>query len=60
MFVFEAPLYRPGLYDDVEVPNLFRLDDRYYLMGSIREDTKIHYWYADTQWKGRTRTSSTT
>ncbi|MEE4015765.1 glycosyl hydrolase [Roseibium sp. FZY0029] len=47
-FSFEAPLYRPGLYDDVEVPNLFRLDGRYYLMGSIREDTKIHYWYSET------------
>ncbi|PVB60808.1 glycosyl hydrolase [Labrenzia sp. 011] len=47
-FSFEAPLHRPGLYDDVEVPNLFRLDDRYYLLGSIREDTKIHYWYANS------------
>ena len=46
-FEFEAPLHRPGLYDDVEVPNLFRLDGRYFLMGSIREDTKIHYWYSD-------------
>ncbi|TYC51967.1 glycosyl hydrolase [Rhodobacterales bacterium] len=45
-FTFEEPLYRPGLYDDVEVPNLFKLDGRYYLMGSIREDIKIHYWYA--------------
>ncbi|QFT33138.1 hypothetical protein FIV00_21780 [Labrenzia sp. THAF82] len=50
-FSFEAPLHRPGLYDDVEVPNLFRLHDRYYLMGSIREDTKIHYWYAQS-WDG--------
>lgn len=47
-FVFKAPLYRPGLYDDVEVPNLFVLDGRYYLMGSIREDIKIHYWYSDS------------
>ncbi|MBI1218112.1 MAG: glycosyl hydrolase [Rhodobacteraceae bacterium] len=47
-FEFGPPLHRPGLYDDVEVPNLFRFDGRYYLMGSIREDTKIHYWYADT------------
>jgi beta-fructofuranosidase len=47
-FVFDPPLHRPGLYDDVEVPNLFVLDDRYYLLGSIREDTKIHYWYADS------------
>ncbi|GAA0784077.1 glycosyl hydrolase [Roseibium denhamense] len=47
-FVFEAPLHRPGLYDDVEVPNLFKLGERYYLLGSIREDIKIHYWYADS------------
>ncbi|WP_093359416.1 glycosyl hydrolase [Tropicimonas isoalkanivorans] len=46
-FEFEEPLHKPGLYDDVEVPNLFRLGGRYYLVGSIREDTKIHYWYAD-------------
>ncbi|MEV8466923.1 hypothetical protein AB0T83_09050 [Fluviibacterium sp. DFM31] len=46
-FEFGPPLYMPGIYDDVEVPNLFRLNDRYYLIGSIREDTKIHYWYAD-------------
>lgn len=46
-FEFGPPLHRPGLYDDVEVPNLFRLEGRFYLLGSIREDTKIHYWYAD-------------
>lgn len=42
-----APLHQPGLYDDIEVPNLFKLDGRYFLLGSIREDTKVHYWYAD-------------
>ncbi len=47
-FVFEAPLHRPGIYDDVEVPNLFRIGQRHFLLGSIREDTKIHYWYSDT------------
>ncbi len=46
-FEFEPPLHKPGLYDDVEVPNLIELDSRYYLIGSIREDTKIHYWYAE-------------
>lgn len=46
-FEFGPPLYQPGLYDDVEVPNLFLLDGRYYLIGSIREDTKIRYWHAD-------------
>jgi beta-fructofuranosidase len=46
-FVFEPPLHRPGIYDDVEVPNLFRIGARHFLLGSIREDTKVHYWYAD-------------
>ncbi|RYH11773.1 glycosyl hydrolase [Tropicimonas sp. IMCC6043] len=46
-FEFESPLHRPGLYDDVEVPNLIEIGGRFYLIGSIREDTKIHYWYAD-------------
>ena len=37
----------PGLYDDIEVPNLIRLEDEYYLIGSIREDAKIRYWHTD-------------
>jgi beta-fructofuranosidase len=40
-------LHHPGLYDDIEVPNLIRLDDEYYLIGSIREDAKIRYWHTD-------------
>ncbi len=47
-FTFGAPLHHPGLYDDVEVPNLFLFEGRYYLIGSIREDTKVHYWYSET------------
>ncbi|MEM1209071.1 MAG: glycosyl hydrolase [Planctomycetota bacterium] len=41
------PLHRPNLYDDVEVPNLIRIAGRFFLLGSIREDVKVHYWYAD-------------
>lgn len=46
---FEAlpPLYAPQMYDDIEVPNLIKLDDEYYLIGSIREDAKIRYWHTD-------------
>jgi len=46
---FEAQpcLHHPGLYDDIEVPNLIRLDGEYYLIGSIREDAKIRYWHTD-------------
>lgn len=46
-FDFAPPLHHPGLYDDVEVPGIVFMEGRYYLIGSIREDTKIRYWYAD-------------
>lgn len=45
-FANRPPLHHPGLYDDVEVPNLFKVDDEYYLVGSIREDAKVRYWHA--------------
>ncbi|WP_428386801.1 glycosyl hydrolase [Mucisphaera sp.] len=48
VFEFGPPLYQPGLYDDVEVPGLYKVGDRFFLLGSIREDVKVHYWYADT------------
>ncbi len=53
---FEArpPLHHPGLYDDIEVPNLLKIDDEYYLIGSLREDAKIRYWHTDeigTPWR---------
>lgn len=41
------PLFHPSRYDDIEVPVPIRLDGRWYLLGSIREDVKVHYWYAD-------------
>jgi beta-fructofuranosidase len=47
--IFEArpPLFHPRLYDDIEVPNLLRMGDDSYLIGSIREDAKIRYWHTD-------------
>ena len=48
------PLHRPGQYDDIEVPNLLKIGDYFYLIGSIREDRKIRYWYSkslDGPWK---------
>lgn len=42
-----AALFHPGLYDDIEVPNLFQIDGQYYLIGSIREDATIRYWHTD-------------
>ncbi len=47
-YEFMPPLFRTMHYDDVEVPNLFKLNNRYYLIGSIREDVKVHYWWSDT------------
>jgi beta-fructofuranosidase len=46
-FEQKPPLAASGLYDDIEVPALVPLSDRWYLIGSIREDIKVHYWYAD-------------
>ncbi len=46
-FAFHGPLFHPMHYDDMEVPNLVRLDGRYFLIASIREDVKVHYWYSE-------------
>ncbi len=47
--VFEPrePLFHPSRYDDIEVPVPLELDGRWYLLGSIREDVKVHYWFAE-------------
>ncbi len=45
---FRPPLYHPRRYDDVEVPGLFKLSGHYFLLGSIREDVKVRYWYSDS------------
>lgn len=46
-FAPRPSLFHPSLYDDIEVPNLLKLDGQYYLLGSIREDAKIRYWHTD-------------
>jgi len=38
------PLHHPNRYDDVELPALFRAGERWWLIGSIREDRKVHLW----------------
>ncbi len=43
------PLIHPGLYDDLEVPNIVIIGDERYLIGSIREDAKIRYWHAGSE-----------
>ncbi len=40
------PLLYPMVYDDIECPCAFELHGRFYLIGSIREDIKIRYWFA--------------
>ncbi|MGC4038253.1 MAG: glycosyl hydrolase family 32 [Chitinophagaceae bacterium] len=40
------PLLNPMVYDDVECPCVFELNNRFYLLGSIREDIKVRYWFA--------------
>ena len=46
-FEFCPPLFFPHMYDDIEVPGLYKINDLYYLIGSLREDIKVHYWYSD-------------
>ena len=53
-FESRPALFAPTQYDDIEVPNLFRMDGDYYLLGSLREDAKIRYWHndkLDSTWK---------
>lgn len=42
----QPPLLYPMVYDDVECPCVFKMNGRYYLVGSIREDIKVRYWFA--------------
>lgn len=45
-FIFCQPLIYPMVYDDVECPCIFELENRFYIIGSIREDAKVRYWVA--------------
>lgn len=40
------PLLYPMVYDDIECPCVFELNGRFYIVGSIREDIKVRYWFA--------------
>jgi len=40
------PLLHPLVYDDIECPCVFELHGRFYLIGSIREDIKVRYWFS--------------
>ncbi len=41
-----SPLHYPMVYDDLECPCVFELSGRHYILGSIREDIKVRYWFA--------------
>jgi len=45
--IIEKPLFTPFVYDDVECPCLVEIKGMFYLIGSIREDVKVHYWHSD-------------
>lgn len=40
------PLLYPRAYDDIECPCVCELNGRFYVIGSIREDIKVRYWFA--------------
>jgi beta-fructofuranosidase len=37
----------PRVYDDIECPCIVEKGGRFYLIGSLREDVKVRYWYSD-------------
>jgi len=43
---FLPPLIYPMAYDDIECPCVFELNGRFYILGSIREDVRVRYWFA--------------
>ena len=43
----QQPLFLPGAYYAVECPQIYRIQNRYYLLGSIMEDNSQRYWVAD-------------
>jgi len=50
-FQLQDVLFSPMVYDDVECPCVIKIKDTYYLIGSIREDLKIRYWFS-TEFRG--------
>ena len=42
-----APLYAPGACMELECPQIYRMDGRFYLIASLMEDSSQRYWVAD-------------
>lgn len=47
-FTLEPPLFFPRMYDDIECPCLVEMEGTFYLIGSVREDIEVHYWWSPT------------
>lgn len=45
-YVLQKPLHVSYVYDDVECPCVVEIKGTYYMLGSIREDIKVRYWFA--------------
>lgn len=45
-FVLQKPLHISFVYDDVECPSVVEIKGTHFLLGSIREDIKVRYWFA--------------
>jgi beta-fructofuranosidase len=45
-FELQEPIFCPLAYDDVECPTMVQLNGYHYLIGSIREDVKVRYWFS--------------
>lgn len=50
----KSPILYPRVYDDIECPCVFDLNGTSYIIGSIREDIKVRYWFSTT-FKGEYR-----
>ncbi len=47
-FEWQQQLFFPRMYDDIEVPGLYKINGRFYLFGNIKEDLKVHFWHSDS------------
>lgn len=47
-FELEEPLFFPRMYDDIECPCMMQSSGLFYLVGSIREDVEVHYWWSES------------
>ena len=46
-YIPQKPLFYPLAFDDIEHPCICEIEDKFYLIGSLREDVKVRYWMSD-------------